>query len=558
MSIFEYKYHVVIIASSSFCLYFNIKERFYKTNYDKIGSGSEGDDTMNSSIRLAPVTHWNIGVPAIHGPDLTGASAGKPFLYTIPATGERPLKFTAEGLPEGLAINPDNGQITGCVKSEGQYRILLKARNRHGQAEKEFDIIIGSELALTPPMGWNSWNTWRRWVDDAKVRAAAEHMVDSGLAARGYTYINIDSCWQGERGGKHNAIEPNRKFPNMPALAEFIHNKGLKFGIYSSPWVCPWGCSKEEAFADWGGGSLIGCSAGERDPDYPNEYPQIEGKYVGKEKYEANDVAQWVDWDVDFLKYDWALGDMASLERIGRVIKNASRDIVLSLCTGMKIENIDAYKKWAHMWRGSEDTHDDWNNLLRTGLHSEEVNQRNWRPYIGPDNWYDLDMLALGPQFDTKESTTPCKLTLEEQITQMSYWALFPSPLMLSCNLANMDDFTLRLFGNEEILAVNQDRLGKPAVRVKEIRQQSLSSTKLLHDNRVHARQLSDGTLAVGFFNLSDHEDEVSIPLSELELRGTVAVRNLWERKDLGDMEDKITLSVPSHGSQIVKVTCKR
>lgn len=513
---------------------------------------------MSSSIRLAPVTPWNVGAPAIHGPDLTGASAGKPFNYTIPATGERPLNFTAEGLPKGLTLNPTNGQITGCVGTDGQYQVLLKAENHHGRAEKEFDIVIGRGLALTPPMGWNSWNAWRRWVDDAKVRAAAENMVNSGLAARGYTYINIDSCWQGDRGGKHNAIQPNCKFPNMAALAEFIHNKGLKFGIYSSPWVCPWGCSKEEAFADWGGGSLIGSSAGERDTDYPNECTWDVAKYVGKEKYEANDVAQWVDWEVDFLKYDWAPTDPVCLERMGHLLKNSPRDIVLSICTGAKIEHVEAYKKWSNMWRGAADTQDTWNNILITGFYAEDINRgENWRPHISPGNWYDLDMLALGQQFDTKESTTPCKLTPEEQITHMSYWALYPSPIFLSCNLANMDDFTLRLFGNEEIIAVNQDRLGKPAVRVKEMKQQSLSSATL-HDNRVHARPLSDGSLAVGFFNLHDHEDEVSISLRDLGLRGTVVVRTLWEKKDLGNMEDKITLSVPSHGSQIIKLTCKR
>ena len=102
-------------------------------------------------------------------------------------------------------------------------------------------------------MGWNSWNAWRRWVDDAKVRAAADGLVRTGLAARGYSYVNVDSCWQGARGGKHNAIQPNRKFPDMRSLADYIHAQGLKFGIYSTPWTVPWGCSEKEAVADWGG-----------------------------------------------------------------------------------------------------------------------------------------------------------------------------------------------------------------------------------------------------------------------------------------------------------------
>ncbi len=140
--------------------------------------------------------------------------------------------------------------------------------------------IIGRGLALTPPMGWNSWNAWRRWVSDANVRSAARALVEIGLAARGYTYVNIDSCWQGERGGPFNAIQPNRKFPDMKGLADSIHGLGLKFGIYSSPWVEPWGCSAENAKADWGGGALIGCSSGAHDTDFPRHH-LFSGKYVG-------------------------------------------------------------------------------------------------------------------------------------------------------------------------------------------------------------------------------------------------------------------------------------
>ncbi len=511
---------------------------------------------MSSINMLAPVIPWNTGTPVIQGPELTGASGGKPFLYTIPATGARPLVFTAEGLPAGLTLDARTGWITGSVAAEGEYRVLLTAENVHGRAEREFLIVIGQGLALTPPMGWNSWNAWRRWVDDAKVRAAAEHLVAHGLAARGYTYVNIDSCWQGIRGGPHHAIQPNRKFPDMPALGKFIHDQGLKFGIYSSPWVCPWGCSDQEALEDWGGGELIGSSGGERDPDYPWELPHETGKYVGREKYEANDVAQWVEWEVDYLKYDWTPTDPVCLERMGRCLKNAPRDIVLSLCTGARLEHVEAYKKWANLWRGGRDTQDIWENILITGFFAEENNLlENWRPHVGPSRWYDLDMTALGSQFDTRDHTVPCKLTPDEQITHMSYWALYPSPLFLSCNLADLNDFSLRLFGNEEIIAVNQDRLGKPAVRVKESRFPPLSAERPQRNSRVHARPLADGGLAAGFFNLSDQEDQVSISLAELGLTGTVAVRNLWRRTDLGRMDINITLTVPSHGAQMIKIT---
>lgn len=266
---------------------------------------------MHTSIRLAAVAPWNEGVPAIHGPDIYGASAGKPLLYAVPTTGERPIRFTGQGLPAGIHLGAGNGHITGKIRKEGGFRILLGAENQHGKTEKEFTIVIGGGLALTPPMDWNSWNAWRRWVDEDKVRAAADGFILTGLAARGYSYVNIDSCWQGQRGGQYNAIQPNRKFSDMRALAETIHARGLKFGLYSSPWVVPWGCGE----AEWGGSTLIGCSSGEPDPDYKFPYwPNAiaDGNYIGLVKHEAADVVQWVEWGVDFLKYDWCPTDACS------------------------------------------------------------------------------------------------------------------------------------------------------------------------------------------------------------------------------------------------------
>jgi alpha-galactosidase len=510
---------------------------------------------MDAVTRLAPVMPWDAGTPAIHGPTVTGASAGKPFHYAVPATGERPLFFCAEGLPAGLRLDGASGRISGTAATAGRSQVLLRASNVHGRAERELEIVIGGGLAQTPPMGWNSWNAWRRWVDDAKIRAAAEHLVSSGLAARGYTYINIDSCWQGVRGGRHNAIQPNGKFPDMGALSRFIHGKGLKFGIYSTPWVIPWGCSAEDARADWGGGELIGCSSGEQDPDYSSAHPGRPGKFVGKDKHEAEDVAQWVEWEVDYLKYDWTPTDPVSLERMGRLVKKAPRDIVMSVCTGARLEHAEAFKQWANMFRGATDTHDSWNNILVTGFHSEDAGfLEDWRPHVGPGHWYDLDMMALGPQFQSADRTVPCRLSPDEQVSHMSYWALYPSPLMLSCDLTAMDDFTLRLFGNEEILAVNQDRLGAPAVRVSEIRTRPLASPRLLRNRRVHARPLADGSLAVGFFNLGELEDEVSVTMEELDMPRRVAVRDLWERKDLGSMEGRISLRVPAHGTRMIRL----
>jgi alpha-galactosidase len=506
---------------------------------------------MNMDIHLAAVQPWDSGAPHINGPDRVGASARKPFSHAIPVVGERPLVYRADGLPEGLSCDPATGLITGEAAREGESRVLLRAENRHGKAEKTLDLVFGGTLALTPPMGWNSWNAWRRWVDEPKVRAAADGLVRTGLAVRGYTQVNIDSCWQGVRGGPFNAIQPNRKFPDMKALGDYIHGKGLKFGIYSTPWVCPWGAEGADTMKEWGGPPLIGCSAGEPDPDYAR--PSYPGKYVGLTKYEANDVAQWVAWGVDYLKYDWMPTDARSLERMGRLLKEAARDIVLSICTEARLKDAEAFKAWAHMWRGIPDTADNWPLLRQMAFYIEDFQGEDWRPHIGPGAWRDLDMFALGPQFLSPESTCPNKLTEAEQVTHMTAWAIYPSPLILSCNLDALSEFELRLFGNEEVIAMNQDRLGKLAVRLREERRAGLAGEPS-RDRRIWARPLSEGRYAVALFNVADADDDLTLEFQDLGIRKRVRVRDIWARSDLGSLAERLTLPVPAHGARLVLI----
>jgi alpha-galactosidase len=508
---------------------------------------------LSDIINLAKVEPWDTGAPAIHGPDITGASANKPFSYSVPVTGERPLSFKAEGLPKGLQIDANTGHISGSIEHDGEYKVLLTAENAHGKSEKELDIAIGKGLALTPPMGWNSWNAWRRWVDDKKVRAAADALVTSGLAARGYTYVNVDSCWQGERGGKFNAIQPNCKFPDMQALVDYVHGKGLKFGIYSTPWVEPWGCTEDEASADWDGGALIGCSGGEPDPEHLPFRIQ-DRKYVGIDKYEPNDIAQWIEWRIDFLKYDWAPTDPKSLERMSVPLKAAPRDIIMSVCTDANITWADAYLKHTEMWRGIPDTEDQWKSVILNGFYMDDfAGCEDWRTKIRPGKWNDLDMTALGPQFDTMTTTKPNRLTPDEQITHMALWALYPSPLILSCDLSAVNDFELRLFGNEEVIAVNQDRLGIAATRIRETRIRKLGSNRL-YNSRIQARPLADGSIAIGIFNLSEESDTISILAEDLNIPRGFKARNLWERRDMGSYDTSLEIKVPSHGAQMLRV----
>lgn len=509
---------------------------------------------MKTRLSLAPVDPWNQGEPVILGPFLHGASPGKPIHFAVGVRGERPLAFEAEGLPDGVRINPDTGLISGQTNVSGVFPVLLKVSNLHGSAEREWKLSIGAGLALTPPMGWNSWNAWRRWVDEEKVLAAGKALVDTGLAVRGFRTVNVDSCWQGLRGGPHQAIQPNGKFPDMLRLSRALHALGLNFGLYSTPWTVPWGCTAEEAEREWNGPGLIGCSSGDPDPMYrPNSIKG--GRYIGVDKHEAQDVAQWVDWEIDYLKYDWAPTDPESTERMGKLLKSAPRDIILSLCTEARLKHAAAYKQWAQLWRGIPDTADHWKSLMQNAFVSEDYLLEDWRSHIGPGAWHDLDMMALGPQFHTQTSTVANQLTEAEQITHMTAWVMYPSPLLLSCDLTSLSDFEFRLFSNEEVLAINQDPLGRPAIRLKETRVQSLTQSVPEHQSRVWVKPLEDGSLAVAFFNLAEHQDRIEINLSEMGIPRSAMVRNVWERRDIGRKEGLLGIEVDPHGAQLLKVS---
>jgi alpha-galactosidase len=175
--------------------------------------------------------------PRINGAKVFGVRPGSPFLFTIAATGNRPLSFEAQGLPEGLTLDKQTGHISGKVDKPGTYTVTLKAANKLGAAERTLKIVVGDQIALTPPMGWNSWNCWAGEVSDKNVRDSAKAMADSGLVNHGWNYINIDDTWQGKRSGPLNALQPNEKFPDMQGLCDYVHSLGLKIGIYSTPWI---------------------------------------------------------------------------------------------------------------------------------------------------------------------------------------------------------------------------------------------------------------------------------------------------------------------------------
>ena len=457
--------------------------------------------------------------PRINGPEVYGARPGKPFLFLIPATGNRPITFATEGLPEGLRLDPGTGVITGRIKESGEYKVVLAARNKAGEARRELRIIIGDQIALTPPMGWNSWNCWGLTVDQGKVLASARVFKEKGLADHGYTYINVDDGWQKQQMEEPKRdpwgyILPNTKFLDMKALGDSLHALGLKFGIYSSPG------------------------------------PLTCGKYVGSYLNEMQDAERYGHWGVDYLKYDWCSYDQIakSLERdelkrpylvMRDALKNSGRDIVYSLCQ----YGMGEVWKWGaevggNLWRTTEDINDSWESLLQCGFTQTEQS-----PWAGPGHWNDPDMLVVG-WVGWGPSLHKSRLTPDEQYTHMSLWSLLSAPLLLGCDLTRLDDFTLNLIANDEILAVNQDALGKQATR------------NLVQGNyQVWSKTLSDGSLAVGVFNLGEQSGQYALELSKLNITGSRLIRDLWRQKDLGTFSGKFTATVPSHGVVMIKVS---
>jgi alpha-galactosidase len=504
--------------------------------------------------------------PRINGASVFGVRPGSPFLFTIPATGDRPMTFSIKDVPPGLGmatnkmnifegifhgildLNPTNGQITGGFRNnfKGEFKITLVAKNSLGTAEKKFRIVVGDQMALTPPMGWNSWNCFAGAVSEEKVKSAAEAMVKSGLINHGWTYINVDDYWQNHRDSKDPTLQgpfrdtngfivPNSRFPDMKGMAEFIHDLGLKAGLYSSPG--PWTCG--------------GCAA--------------------SWLHEEQDAQTYAKWGFDYLKYDWcSYGTIASggdpsakdiplwgktatndagavypYAVMGKFLREQNRDIVFSLCQyGMA----DVWK-WGgsvngNCWRTTGDITDSWHSMSKIGF-----NQDPAAPYAQPGNWNDPDMLIVGEVGWGK--THPTRLTPDEQYTHISLWCLLSAPLLIGCDMTKLDDFTLNLLENDEVLVIEQDELGKEATGVIKD-----------GDLRIYEKELADGGRALGFFNLGSEPAKLMFKdFATLGLTGVQHVRDLWRQKDLTNVDAAngiLPLTIPAHGVVLYKLTAAK
>ena len=463
--------------------------------------------------------------PRINGPTVFGVRPASPFLYTIPATGDRPMQFAAEGLPGGLSIAAATGQISGSVANAGKYEVSLIASNALGTAQKRLRIVVGESIALTPAMGWNSWNCWAEAVNQERVMESARAMVSSGLINHGWTYVNIDDTWQGDRSGPDHALQGNAKFPDMKALCDAIHGIGLKAGIYSTPWVT--------SYAKFPGGSSDSPS-GAWDRSLASEANWRHGAHA----FARADARQWALWGFDYLKYDWNPNDVPHVQAMAEALRHSGRDIVYSLSNSAPFENASDWVQLANCWRTTGDIGDSWGSMSGIGF-----SQDRWVPFGGPGHWNDPDMLVVG-YVGWGPNLHPTRLTPNEQYTHISLWCLLSAPLLMGCDLERLDPFTLGLLTNDEVLEVSQDPLGKEAWRVA--RQAN---------TEVWAKTLEDGSRAVGLFNRGQMATTVSVKWSDMGLHGKHHVRDLWRQKDLGLADGEFKAEVPRHGVVLVKIS---
>ncbi|MFL5738788.1 MAG: putative Ig domain-containing protein [Flavisolibacter sp.] len=470
--------------------------------------------------------------PRINGPKVFGARPGHPIIFTIPATGTRPINFSADHLPDGVKLDTRNGRLSGAISKPGEYLITLHAKNKEGEASRAFKIVVGETIVLTPPMGWNSWNIYASKVTQELVLANAKAMASSGLINHGWSYMNIDDVWQGKRGGEFGGILPDSStFPDMQALVDEIHAMGLKAGIYSTPWV--------ESYGHHIGGSStnaegIFARTTENIPRNKKQLPYAIGPYVFWDK----DVKQWARWGFDYLKYDWNPNEVPETRAMYDLLRNSGRDIVLSLSNSTPFTSIAELSKIANAWRTGGDIRDNWKSLK-----SRLLTQDKWAPYASPGHWNDPDMMIVG-WVGWGKGPRPTMLTPDEQYSHMSAWCLQSVPLLLGCDLTKLDDFTLSLLTNDEVIDVNQDALGKQA-------------TVVSHTDScgVLAKELEDGSRAAGLFNITDSiTRKLTVKWSDLGISGKYIVRDLWRQKDLGVFKDEFSADVPPHGVVMIRL----
>ena len=368
------------------------------------------------------------------------------------------------------------------------------------------------KLALTPPMGWNSWNTFKCDINENLIKEVADAMVTSGMKDAGYQYVVIDDCWQVSRDSLGNIQADPKKFPSgIKALADYIHSKGLKFGIYSDA-------------------GLKTC----------------QGR-PGSRGYEFQDARQYAKWGVDYLKYDWCYhgtqNAQASYALMAMALRKTGRPIVFSICEwGTNKPWRWGAKVGGNLWRTTEDILNCWDCRTDWGgmgfVHILDA-QDSLAKYAGPGHWNDPDMLEVGNS----------GLTVPESRAHFSLWCILAAPLMAGNDIRHMSEPIKNILTNKEVIAVDQDSLGKQGRKVKD-----------LGDLEVWAKELKDGSRAVVLFNRSKQPAKISVNWQEIGLNksATARVRDLWRKKELGQFKNGFAATVPSHDVVMIRVWPKK
>jgi alpha-galactosidase len=473
----------------------------------------------------------------INGPKVYGVRPGSPFLYRIPATGRRPMKFAAKGLPDGLSLDGATGIITGRIadRKPKAYATVLVAENQAGKSEREFRIIVGPMLSLTPQMGWNDWYTHYDRITDATMRQAADLMISSGLADYGYQFVNMDDCWmntdkskdprrKGPFRGEAGNLLPNAYFPDMKALSDYIHSKGLKAGLYTSPG------------------------------------PTTCAGFAGSYRHEEQDARQFAAWGFDFLKYDWCsytsvagAKDLDTLQKpyklLAGILKELDRDIVFNLCQ----YGMGEVWKWGaeaggNSWRTTGDLGLEGNTNLPGFYKIGLSNAQHWE-YAGPGHWNDPDYVLIGFYGNARAmgEAEKANLTPDESYSYVSMWSLMAAPLFFGGDMARLDALTLNVLCNSEVIEVDQDVLGRQGRIVRQT-----------PDEFVLVKQLEDGAAAVGLFNLSEIPRNIEISWTDLGFQGTCRVRDIWRQKDFKPARARFSADVPRHGVSMLRITPAR
>lgn len=495
-----------------------------------------------TGIRLTPPIAEK---PSINGAKVYGTHPNTNIIFRIAASGKKPLTYSAKGLPKGVVINAKTGILQGKIAKKGDYPLRITVKNAQGSDTDTITLKIGDTLCLTPPMGWNSWYSYSESISQKHVEKIAQLMEETGLTQHGWSYVNIDDCWQGVRGGKYNAIQPNNKFTDMKAMSDVLHKKGIKLGLYSSPWI--------STYAGYIGGSSPN-KEGTYDSlalpaDKRNHPTQFFGRWPGLHNLKLDhtgefwffdkDAKQWAEWGVDYVKIDWKPNDIPTTERIFNDLKNSGRSIALSLSNAAPYENMEGLSKFANVTRTTGDIHDSWGSIKGIGF-----GQEKWQQFIKPGHWCDPDMLQvgkLGKPNNANLTFNPTRLSPDEQYTQLSLWALLSAPLLNSCDLSDLDDFTFGLLCNDDIIAVDQDPAANPAKKIFD-----------KDGFQIWSKELSNGSLAVGFFNHNEDKKTLTVTPEQLGNANRTQLRDLWKRQNIGSLGKDFSIELNPHGASMI------